>query len=71
MQILQQRQPVPLGDSARNFARHGNIRQVLLQSRTICCKKVTLSAHTRSFSKAQLQLLKVQAMMRLGVLISF
>jgi len=53
------------------FARHGNIDQVLLQICTIRCKKVTPSAHTRLFSKAQLQLLKVQAMMRLVVLISF
>jgi hypothetical protein len=71
MQILQQQQPAPLGEPARMFASHGNIGQVLLQICTTRCKKVTFRALWRLFSNVQLQLLKVQAMMRLGVLISF
>jgi len=43
----------------------------LLQTSTIRCKNNTFGVLLRGFSNAQLQLLKVKAMMQLVVLISF
>ncbi|MDQ2821563.1 MAG: hypothetical protein M3Y65_14430 [Pseudomonadota bacterium] len=68
MQILQQLHPSPLVRTARIFAGERFMALCLLQIGTIACKNNTFKHASGRFSDAQLQLLKVKAMMFVVVL---
>lgn len=69
MQILQQLHPFPLVRTARMFAMKPYVALCLLQIGTIACKNNTFRQSCCRFSDAQLQLLKVKAMMLLVVVL--